>query len=330
MVWRAAAHVMPDGSGTTWARARHERQAGRNQGMALDWDKLRIFHAAAEAGSFTHAADVLNLSQSAISRQVASLEQEIGAPLFHRHARGLVLSEQGELLFQTAAEVLKRLEMVRMQLTETREKPTGRLRVTTTVGLGSGWLTERAKEFLELYPELELQLVLDNEEIDLTMRKADAAIRLRQPQQPDLIQRRLFTVHLHVYAAPSYLQRFGTPETVQDLSQHRLITFGEPAPQYLRNLNTLETVGLPDGQSRSSILQINNLMSIKAAIERGIGLALLPDYMIDKNSKLVQVLPEMEMPTFDTYLCYPEQLRNSAKLKVFRDFLISKARTWSY
>ncbi|RZI60256.1 MAG: LysR family transcriptional regulator, partial [Zymomonas sp.] len=175
-----------------------------------------------------------------------------------------------------------------------------------------------------------LQFGVELEEIDLTMRKADAAIRLRQPQQPDLIQRRLFTVHLHVYAAPTYLQRFGTPETVQDLSQHRLITFGEPAPQYLRNLNTLETVGLPDGQSRSSILQINNLMSIKAAIERGIGLALLPDYMIDKNSKLVQVLPEMEMPTFDTYLCYPEQLRNSAKLKVFRDFLISKARTWSY
>ena len=298
--------------------------------MALDWDKLRIFHAAAEAGSFTHAADVLNLSQSAISRQVASLEQEIGAPLFHRHARGLVLSEQGELLFQTASDVLKRLEMVRMQLTETREKPTGKLRVTTTVGLGSGWLTERAKEFLELYPELELQLVLDNEEIDLTMRKADAAIRLRQPQQPDLIQRRLFTVHLHVYAAPTYLQRFGTPETIQDLDQHRIITFGEPAPPYLRNLNTLETVGLADGQTRPTILQINNLMSIKAAIERGIGLGLLPDYMIDKNSKLVQVLPEMEMPTFDTYLCYPEQLRNSAKLKVFRDFLISKARTWSY
>lgn len=298
--------------------------------MALDWDKLRIFHAAAEAGSFTHAADVLNLSQSAISRQVASLEQEIGAPLFHRHARGLVLSEQGELLFQTASDVLKRLEMVRMQLSETREKPSGKLRVTTTVGLGSGWLTERAKEFLELYPELELQLVLDNEEIDLTMRKADAAIRLRQPQQPDLIQRRLFTVHLHVYAAPSYLQRFGTPETIQDLDRHRLITFGEPAPQYLRNLNTLETVGLPDGQVRPSILQINNLMSIKAAIERGIGLALLPDYMIDKQAKLVQILPEMAMPTFDTYLCYPEQLRNSAKLKVFRDFLIAKARTWSF
>ncbi|MEX6505723.1 LysR family transcriptional regulator [Jiella sp. M17.18] len=298
--------------------------------MALDWDKLRIFHAAAEAGSFTHAADALNLSQSAISRQVAALEQEIGVPLFHRHARGLVLSEQGELLFQTANDVLKRLETVRIQLTETKEKPTGKLRVTTTVGLGSGWLTERAKEFLELYPDIELQLVFDNEEIDLTMRKADAAIFLRQPQQPDLIQRRLFTVHLHVYAAPSYLARFGTPETIEELGKHRIITFGEPAPNYLRNLNILETIGLPEGKSRSPVLQINNLMSIRSAIESGIGLALLPDYMIDKRLKLVQVLPELELPSFDTYFCYPEQMRSAAKLKVFRDFLISKARTWAY
>ncbi|WP_102957999.1 LysR family transcriptional regulator [Mangrovicella endophytica] len=298
--------------------------------MALDWDKLRIFHAAAEAGSFTHAADSLNLSQSAISRQVAALEQEIGAPLFHRHARGLVLSEQGELLFQTAGDVLKRLEMVRMQLTETREKPSGKLRVTTTVGLGSGWLTERAKEFLELYPDVELQLVFDNEEIDLTMRKADAAIRLRQPQQPELIQRRLFTVHMHVYAAPIYIERFGQPKTIEDLDNHRLITFGEPAPTYLRNLNALETVGLPEGHTRSPVLQINNLMSIRSAIESGIGIGLLPDYMIDKRAKLVQLLPEVETPAFDTYFCYPEQLRSAAKLKVFRDFLISKARTWSY
>ncbi|MEN3792052.1 LysR family transcriptional regulator [Fulvimarina sp. MAC3] len=298
--------------------------------MALDWDKLRIFHAAAEAGSFTRASENLGLSQSAISRQVAALESEVGVPLFHRHARGLILSEQGEMLFQTANEVLQRLEAVRMQLTETKEKPSGKLRVTTTVGLGSGWLTERSKEFLELYPDIELQLMFDNEEIDLTMRRADAAIRLRQPQQPDLIQRRLFTVHLHVYAAPSYISRFGTPETIDDLDQHRIITFGEPAPPYLRNLNTLETVGIENGQARSPILQINNLIAIRSAIESGIGLGLLPDYMIDQRTKLVQILPEIEMPTFDTYLCYPEELRNSAKLRVFRDFLISKARTWAF
>ena len=104
--------------------------------MPLDWDKLRIFHAAAEAGSFTHAAEKLHLSQSAISRQVSALEMDIGAKLFHRHARGLILSEQGEILYQTAHEVLMKLESVRNQLTETRERPSGKLRVTTTVGFG--------------------------------------------------------------------------------------------------------------------------------------------------------------------------------------------------
>jgi DNA-binding transcriptional LysR family regulator len=160
--------------------------------MALDWDKLRVFHAAAEAGSFTHAAETLKLSQSAISRQVSALEHDVGVPLFHRHARGLVLTEQGEMLFRTAHDVLMKLETIKSRLTETKDRPSGVLRVTTTVGLGAGWLTDRMPEFLDLYPEIQLQLLLANEELDLTMRQADCAIRLRQPQQPDLIQRRLF------------------------------------------------------------------------------------------------------------------------------------------
>ena len=171
--------------------------------MPLAWDKLRIFHAAAEAGSFTHAAEKLHLSQSAISRQVSALEMDIGAKLFHRHARGLILSEQGEILYQTAHEVLMKLESVRNRLTETREKPSGKLRVTTTVGFGQGWLTEKVQEFQALYPDVQVQLLLDNEELDVNMRQADCAIRLRQPQQPDLIQRRLFTVHMHVYVSPA-------------------------------------------------------------------------------------------------------------------------------
>jgi DNA-binding transcriptional LysR family regulator len=202
--------------------------------VPLDWDKLRIFHAAAEAGSFTHAAEKLHLSQSAISRQVSSLEMDIGSKLFHRHARGLILTEQGEILYQTAHEVLMKLEAVKNQLTETRERPTGKLRVTTTVGFGQGWLTEKVQEFQALYPEVQVQLLLDNEELDVNMRQADCAIRLRQPQQPDLIQRRLFTVHFHIYAAPSYLARHGEPRTLEDLDNHRIITFGEPAPNYLR------------------------------------------------------------------------------------------------
>ena len=217
--------------------------------MALDWDKLRVFHAAAEAGSFTHAAEKLHLSQSAISRQVSALEQDVGVPLFHRHARGLVLTEQGEMLFRTAHDVLVKLETIKTQLTETKDKPSGKLRVTTTVGLGAGWLTERIQEFLDLYPEIQLQLILANEELDLTMRQADCAIRLRQPQQPDLIQRRLFTVHFHLYASPSYINKYGKPASMDELRNHRIVTFGEPVPAHLSELNWLETVGDVDSRA---------------------------------------------------------------------------------
>lgn len=296
--------------------------------MALDWDKLRVFHAAAEAGSFTHAAETLHLSQSAISRQVSALEHDVGVPLFNRHARGLVLTEQGEMLFRTAHDVLMKLENIRLRLTEGKDAPTGVLRVTTTVGLGTGWLTDRSKEFLDLYPEINLQLVLTNEELDLTMRQADCAVRLRQPQQPDLIQRRLFTVHLHVFASQDYLDKHGTPQSAADLDRHRVVTFGEPVPPYLAGLNTLETVGRPDGFKRPSVLQINDLMSIRRAIKRGVGIAMLPDYMADTG--LVPILPELEGPSFDTFFVYPDAMKNQAKLKAFRDFMFAKARNWAY
>jgi DNA-binding transcriptional LysR family regulator len=298
--------------------------------MALDWDKLRVFHAAAEAGSFTHAAEALRLSQSAISRQVSALEQDVGVALFNRHARGLVLTEQGEMLYQTAHEVLMKLESVKLRLTEAKDRPSGPLRVTTTVGLGSSWLTERVQEFLDLYPEIQLQLILANEELDLTLRQADCAIRLRQPQQPDLIQRRLFTVHFHLYASPSYVNKYGKPASVKDLDDHRIVTFGEPVPAHLAEMNWLESAGRPEGSRRAASLQINNILSIKVAVQRGAGIAMLPDYMVEKNAGLVQIMPETEVPSFDTYFVYPDTMKNQAKLNVFRDFLIAKARSWSY
>jgi DNA-binding transcriptional LysR family regulator len=298
--------------------------------MTMDWDKLRIFHAAAEAGSFTHAAESLRLSQSAISRQVSALEQEVGVPLFNRHARGLVLTEQGEILYQTAHDVQMKLESVRMHLSEAKDRPSGPLRVTTTVGLGSGWLTERVQEFLDLYPEIQLQLLLFNEELDLTLRQADCAIRLRQPQQPDLIQRKLFTVHFPLYASPGYIAKHGKPTSIADFDAHRIVSFGEPVPSHLADMNWLETAGRPEGSKRLAALQINNIMSIKAAVQRGAGIAMLPDYMVEKGAGLVQLLPETQVPSFDTYFCYPDTMKHQVRLQVFRDFLIAKSRSWAY
>ena len=104
----------------------------------IDWDKLRVFHAVAEAGSFTHAGDTLNLSQSAVSRQISALEEALQVPLFHRHARGLILTEQGEALNRTVREVFAKLAITEALLTESKEKPAGRLKVTTTVALPVG------------------------------------------------------------------------------------------------------------------------------------------------------------------------------------------------
>ncbi|WP_306029443.1 LysR family transcriptional regulator [Stappia sp. MMSF_3263] len=296
----------------------------------MDWDKLRIFHAAAQAGSFTHAGDTLNMSQSAVSRQVSALEHDLKVPLFHRHARGLLLTEQGEVLYRTAREVFMKLEAAQARLTDSREKPSGVLRITTTVGLGSTWLTQRLNEFVDLYPEMELRLIFDDDELDLGMREADVAIRLRQPTQPDLIQRKLFTVHFHLYAAPGYIQRFGAPKSMNDLDGHRIITFGEQAPPYLRDMNWLETAGLPLGESRRCVLRINNVVAIKRAVQRGIGIAILPDYINEDGSGLVQLMPEAEVPSFDTYFVYPSELKNTARIAVFRDFLLSKAERWTF
>ena len=235
----------------------------------MDWDKLKVFHAAAEAGSFTHAGEQLGLSQSAVSRQVSALEQELSAPLFHRHARGLILTEQGELLYRTAHEVFMKLEAARTKLTDSREKPHGELKVQTTVGLGVHWLTPRLGEFLELYPDIRITLLTTEAELDLAMREADVAIRLRIPTQPDLIQRKLFTMHFHAYASPEYLKRFGTPRSHEELDNHRLLVLGgSTVPTHLRSSGWLIDAGRNGKGPRTPYLTINNVLGLLRACQR--------------------------------------------------------------
>lgn len=297
----------------------------------IDWDKLRIFHAVAEAGSFTHAGEVLNLSQSAVSRQISALEESLRTPLFHRHARGLMLTEQGELLYRTAHDISAKLAMTEAMLTDAKDRPRGELKVTATVGFGSSWVAPRVREFVDLYPEVTVTLLLDDHELDLSMREADVALRMRKPTQPDLIQRRLLTMHYHVYSSPEYLKRFGTPKTLEELTeQHRLITYGDGAPQPLSDVNWLMTAGMPAGKRRKTVLTVNNTYAIVKAVEAGLGIAALPDYMADGNARLVPILTELTPPSFDAYFVYPEELRHSKRIAVFRDFLVRKVADWNF
>ena len=293
----------------------------------MDWDKLRIFHAVAEAGSFTHAGERLNLSQSAVSRQVSALEASLKVSLFHRHARGLKPTEQGELLYRTAHDVFAKLAMAEAKITDSKERPTGPLKITSTVAFGSVWLTSRIKKFVNLYPEIDVSVVLADTELDLSMREADAAIRMEPPRQPDLIQRHLFNLRYHVYAAPEYLEERGIPQTPQGLDDHDLIVYGDDARPPVLNLNWLLEAGTKDNVKRRPILQVNSIYGIFRAVQSGLGIGALPDYMSREGGNLVELLPELRGPCIDAYFVYPEELRKSKRIVVLRDFLVSEVRS---
>ncbi|MFD2204240.1 LysR family transcriptional regulator [Kiloniella antarctica] len=290
----------------------------------MDWDKLRIFHAVAEAGSFTHAGEQLNLSQSAVSRQISALEDSLKVSLFHRHARGLILTEQGELLYRTAHEVFGKLAMTEAQLTESKDRPKGPLKITTTVAFGSTWLSPRLLEFIELYPDVEVQLILSDRELDLSMREADVAVRLHPPRQADLIQRHLLTAQMHIYASAGYIKKHGMPRTVDEISDHRLVVYGDDSKPPLPDINWLLRVGIDGGAPRRPSMSINNVYAIMKAVRSGAGLGALPDFMTQESSDLVQVLPELEGPQFDAYFTYAEEMRSSKRISIFRDFLLRK------
>lgn len=296
----------------------------------LDWDKLRIFHTAAESGSFTHAAEKLNMSQSAVSRQISALEEDLSLKLFIRHARGLVLTEVGEQLFRTAHRMHWELQQVETQMSESQDVPTGPLLVTTTVGIGSTWLSSRIHEFLMLYPDIQIEIKLNDAELDLAMREADVAIRLHRPNQSEMIQRKLFTVHNHFYASKEYLAKNGEPKTVEELDKHRVISFGEPVPSFLGDINYLERLGRPDSSPRRASMKVNAIYGMMQAARASIGIAMLPDYVTENETLLQRVLPGIEIPSYEAYFVYPPALKNSKRVGVFRDFIVGKAREWSF
>lgn len=287
----------------------------------MDWDKLRVFHAVAEAGSFTHAGESLHLSQSAVSRQISALEESLQVPLFHRHARGLILTEQGDLLYKTAHEVFDKLAMAERALRESKDTPKGPLKITTTIAFGANWLMPNMEEFLDLYPEISVTLMLSDREFDLSMREADVAIRMAPPRQPDLIRRHLIGFHFHIYGSRAYLAKHGMPQSASDLARHRLIAYAEglnkpPFP----DVNWLLTVaGNPE-----PAIAVNNFTAIYNAMKAGLGLSGMPDYMARTDPDLVRVLPDIDGPVVSAYFVYPEELRHSKRIAVLRDFLLRK------
>lgn len=287
----------------------------------MDWDKLRIFHAVAEKGSLTHAGDVLHLSQSAVSRQVRALEESLNVTLFHRHARGLILTEQGELLFEATAAMVQRLDATAARIRDSEDEVFGSLRITTTMGFGTLWLAPRLPTLYAKYPGLKIDLMLEEKVLDLPMREADVAIRMKEPSQADLIRKRLMQIRMRLYATPEYLATAGTPERIEDFTQHRLICQHASTAQVAAGANLvadLMAVDIP------STLTVNNYFGVLQGVLSHLGIGVLPDYITEDFPNLVRVLPNLESSEVPVFLAYPEELRHSKRVAAFRDFVVEE------
>jgi len=296
----------------------------------MDWDKLKIFHAVAESGSVTSATVNLNLSQSAISRQIQSLEISLKVKLFERHARGLTLTENGEYLFKTAHDVISKLKDVESTLGDKKNKPSGKLIVTTFVSFGTTWLTPRIQEFMQLNPDIEIELVFDDKELDLSTRQADIGIWARRPKKLNYIQKKLIDINYHIYGSPKYLEKYGYPKIINDLNNHKFISFGKGTPSPVFNPDWALKLGMKDKKKRKSCMKVNSVYGLLLAVQSGVGLAALPDYLTLKQPDIVKVLPNVEGPITEAHFVYPESLRNVARIQAFRNFLYSKISEWKF
>lgn len=288
----------------------------------VDWDKLRIFNHVAWSGSLTKASEKLALSQSAVSRQISALEGMMGCRLFRRHPRGLMLTEQGDILFETTQEIFGRISNTLSILKDTKDMAAGHLRIATTQTFSNFWLAPRIHKFLSLYPEVRITQIISDDETNLLQEGADLAIKSTPSSQLRMIQRPLMTFSRGIYASETYLEKNGEPRKLEDLAVHKLIVFGEYANS-LDNTNILLYLGLnEDSPKRIPYFTVNSNLAIATAAANHLGIAVLDEYIAATHPNLRRILASVKLPELTYYLEYPEELRRSKKIAAFRDFIM--------
>jgi len=173
-----------------------------------------------------------------------------------------------------------------------------------------------------------VELIFDDKELDLSTRQADIGIFMRRPKQLNYIQRKLVDIKYHIYGSTKYLEKFGIPKTLNDLNKHRFISFGKGAPSPVFNPDWALKLGIKDNKKRKSIMKVNSVMGLLLAVESGVGLAALPDYLVFQSQNVIKVLPKLEGPITEAHFVYPQSLKNVARVQVFRNFLYSKIGDW--
>lgn len=219
----------------------------------------------------------------------------------------------------------KKLEAAEARIRDAEDGVSGELRVTTTTGFGTLWLAPRIGRLYDKYPDLKIDLMLEERVLDLPMREADVAIRMKEPTQADLVRRRLMKVNMRFYATEEYLAKFGTPQSFEELINHRMISQNMSVRQVSENVKWLKP--LLDAE-HASHLTVNNYFGVLQATISNVGIGVLPDYVSKKFPGLVHVLPDESSQEIPVFLAYPEELRQSKRVAAFRDFVVEEIREY--
>lgn len=286
----------------------------------MDWNKLKIFYYVAKHENITSAAKEINISQSSLSRHIIHLEQRLKLKLFERKSTGLVLTKQGEILYQTVKKIVEELDTTRHFL---REEPTeiqGTLKVEATNSLVNSWLVYYLGEFNTRFPEINLRIIgddhlspPDNTQIEVSLRP------FVHNSGNELIQEYLMTWQLKLYAHPSYLANFGMPQEISDLENHRILSFGEDIAKPYDEVNWLLRLS---STPFKPYMCINSSYGLFLAAEAGLGIvSLSQESPLLRSSRLIPILPSIIGPRIDIYYMYPTALSNFKRIEIFKEFL---------
>jgi len=283
---------------------------------------IAIFIQVINSGSFTAAADRLELSRSVISKYISRLEEHLGVRLLNRTTRRLHLTEAGQIFFDRCQQSLDEIEAAKLEISELQREPRGRLRLSVPMSFGILHVAPLLKEFQVRYPDVSIDMNLEDRQLNLVEEGYDMAIRIAELPDSSLVARRLGPCHHVLCASPDYLQEHGTPQTPDDLGTHRALTYGyHDTPREWKMLGT-------NGQYKSvrvnSCIHMNNSSALKAAALEGAGIVLCPTFIAGtdiKADRLKVVLPRYQLLEISIYAVYPQRRHLSPKVRAFTDFI---------
>lgn len=283
--------------------------------------RVGVFTKVVEARSFSEAARQLGVAKSAVSKQIAQLEKEVGVRLLNRSTRSLSLTEAGEIFYRHSAEIVNRSKIALSELRQYQNQPTGTLRVSSPISYGTIHLVPVIKELRELYPLLKIDLLLEDRVINMVEEGVDLAIRVGWLQDSSLIAKKICESPMTLFASPEYLAKQGYPKTPLELQQHQWISLSilkSPLRwQFEKNAKEYQV-------QMQSQLKTNSVEAVLALARNGLGLSALANYAVydDIQQGLLQpVLTEYKLEPVGIYAVYPHREHVPPKVRIFIEFL---------